>query len=85
MTGIEFYDWLEYFDLHPYGTDWDDTRMAVLSATICAALTGKTQKPEDHKAKYKRVVKMSPKKINMVLSEIAAEQRQWQARKTSAK
>ena len=85
MSGVEFDDWIHYFNLHPYGTEWDDVRMAVLSANICAALTGQTQKPEDHQAKYKSAQKMSGKKIGMIMQSYVAEHKAWQTRQTSAK
>lgn len=52
MSGREFVEWLAYFDLRPFGPEWDDTRIAVLSAQICAALSGKAQKVGDHFAPH---------------------------------
>jgi hypothetical protein len=73
MSWIEFLEWQQWFELHPFGTEWDDARMATLSANICAALTGKKQDVKDHMARYKKPArKQTPMQQLMILKDWTA-------------
>lgn len=51
MPASEFFDWCAYYDLHPFGHEWQDLSLAAISANVVGALSGKPQRLKDHMLK----------------------------------
>lgn len=71
MTAGEFARWIAYYQEAPFGDDVDGLRLALLSANICAALTGKGQRVVDHLLKFGNQ-SQTPQQQIMILEAVRA-------------
>ncbi len=40
ITNAEFIEWKQFYDVRPFGDEWDDLRFGTMTARICASLSG---------------------------------------------
>ncbi len=54
MSWREFVFWQARYLAEPFGTEWENIRLAAVSANVCSALGAKGQKIQDHIPRAKK-------------------------------
>jgi hypothetical protein len=73
MSSREFVLWQTRYADTPFGTEWDNIRIAAVSANITAATTGKKQKIEDHIPRSKKRKRQSVKEQFAIVQRVKSE------------
>lgn len=87
MSVEEFVYWQAFYMMRPFGPDADDLRIGVMSANVCAFLSGKAQELKDHMPQYegRKTARQSPKHQAMMLDMMKAENAAIDAAKRKGK